>query len=361
MVIQVLGYGQQAAVTNAVLYHQSGELDKAKEQIDLAITDEKTKVQAKTWYYRGLIYADLVTTMNPNFKALTNDPLKQSFESLLKAKTLDPAQGEYYRQSDYKLKELWGEAINTGGVSYENNKYEDAIKNFEHAQQMRPADTTAYLYAMWTAEDMKRDDLIKKYADSLTNINYKSVYVYQKLIQISNQEKDYNKALEISKKALIDFPKNPNLLQDQGELYLKTSNIQGALENFEYLAGIKPSSLEFNLYAGSMNEKLNKDERALEYYSKVLALDPENLAANFNSASIYYSKGKEVLDRINANTDIHAHHTTGKETEQEGKNFLLKSYDYASASLKASQQENDKKDAEDMMAKINKALNRPAP
>jgi hypothetical protein len=128
MVIQVLGYGQQAAVTNAVLYHQSGELDKAKEQIDLAITDEKTKVQAKTWYYRGLIYADLVTTMNPNFKALTNDPLKQSFESLLKAKTLDPAQGEYYRQSDYKLKELWGEAINTGGVSYENNPADETCR-----------------------------------------------------------------------------------------------------------------------------------------------------------------------------------------------------------------------------------------
>jgi tetratricopeptide (TPR) repeat protein len=354
-------YAQQGAVTDAVLYHQSGELDKAKEKIDLAITEEKTKTQAKTWYYRGLIYADLITTVNPAFKTLSTDPLKESSESLLKAKELDPDKGEYYRQSDHKLNELWGEAINTGGVAYENSKYDDAIKYFEQAQRMKPSDTTAYVYAMWTAEDMKRNDLIKKYAEALTAMNYKSVYIYQKLMQIASQEKDYNKAIEISKKALTDFPKNPNLTQDQGELYVKTGNTQGALENFEYLAGIKPSSVEYNLYAGSMNEKLNKDDRAIEYYNKVLALSPGNVTANFNMASIYYNKGKEVLDRVNANSDIHSHHTTGKETEQEGKNFLLKSYDYASASLKASIEEADKKDATDMMDKINKALGRKAP
>jgi tetratricopeptide (TPR) repeat protein len=356
-----VSYGQQAAVTNAVLYHQSGELDKAKEQIDQAIMDEKTKVQSKTWYYRGLIYADLITTKNPAFRALNAEPLKESCESLQKAKDLDPSKGEYYRQSDNKLNELWGEAINTGGVLYENNKYDDAIRNFEIAQKIKPSDTTAYVYAMWTAEDMKRNDLIKKYADALMSNNYKSVYVYQKLIQLASQEKDYNKAIEISKKGLNDFPKNPALMQDQGELYVKTGNTQGALENFEYLADIKPASVEYNLYAGSMNEKLNKDEKAIEYYNKVLVLAPANVTANFNLASIYYSKGKEVLDRINANSDIHARHTSGKETEKEGKDFLLKSYDYASASLKASQEDADKKDATDMMDKINKALNRKAP
>jgi hypothetical protein len=67
------------------------------------------------------------------------------------------------------------------------------------------------------------------------------------------------------------------------------------------------------------------------------------------------------LDRLNANSDIHSHHTTGKETAKEGKDYLLKSYDYASASLKASKDEGDKKDATDMMDKINKALNRTAP
>jgi tetratricopeptide (TPR) repeat protein len=355
------GYGQQAAVTNAVLYHQSGELDKAKEQIDLAITDEKTKTQSKTWYYRGLIYADLITTANPTFKALNAEPLKESCESLQKAKELDPSKGEYYKQSDNKLNELWGEAINTGGVLYENNKYDDAIKSFEIAQKIKPADTTAYVYAMWTAEDMKRNDLLKKYASALMSNNYKSVYIYQKLIQAANQEKDYNQAIEISKKGLADFPKNPALTQDQGELYVKTGNTQGALENFEYLAGIKPSSIEYNLYAGSMNEKLNKDDKAIEYYNKVLVLDPTNVTASFNMASIYYGKGKEVLDRVNANSNIHSHHTTGKETEKEGKEFLLKSYDYASASLKASKDESDKKDAADMMDKINKALNRKAP
>jgi len=43
-----LTYAQKSAVTNAVLYHQENELDKAVAEIDQAIEHDKTSQDSKT-------------------------------------------------------------------------------------------------------------------------------------------------------------------------------------------------------------------------------------------------------------------------------------------------------------------------
>jgi Tfp pilus assembly protein PilF len=47
---------QGAKVLNAYNYMNDNELLKARAEIDPAIENEKTMLDAKTWYYRGLIY-----------------------------------------------------------------------------------------------------------------------------------------------------------------------------------------------------------------------------------------------------------------------------------------------------------------
>jgi tetratricopeptide (TPR) repeat protein len=356
--ISGIGFSQNAAVTNAMLYHKDQELDKAKEEIDKAILDEKTSTQAKTWYYRGIIYTDLIKTTNPAFKTLSADPLKDAYQSFSKAQALDPSKGEYYKLSESKNNELWGEAINTGAAAYDNNKYEEAIKSFDLATKIKPADTTAYVYAIYSAEELKRTDLIAQYANGLLQNNYKSPYVYQKLIQA---EPDNNKAIELSKKALTEFPGNLSLLLVRAQLHMKAGNTQGALDDFLVLGKASPGNKDYQVYIGSLYEKLDKDDKAIEYYNKTLALDPANVTANYNLGSIYYSRGKEVIDHVNSNTNFHAHHTTGKESAKEGNDYLLKSYDYAAASYKASKTPADINDSQDLMTKINTALKRKAP
>jgi tetratricopeptide (TPR) repeat protein len=356
--LNLAAFSQNAAVTNAMLYHKDQELGKAKEEIDNAILDDKTKTQAKTWYYRGVIYTDLIKTPNPAFKALAANPLKDAYQSFAKAKELDPSQGEYYKLSDSKLNELWGEAINTGAAAYENSKYEDAINSFELAQQIKPADTTAYVYAMYAAEEWKRNDLVLNYANGLLKNNYKTPYIYQKLI---TGETDNNKAIETSKKALADFPGNLPLTLTQAQLYMKAGNTQAALDDFLILGNASPGNKDYQVYIGSLYEKLDKDDKAIEHYNKALALDAANVTANYNLATIFYNKGKEVIDRVNSNTNFHAHHTTGKESAKEGEEYLLKSYNYATASYNASKDPTDIKDSKDLMTKINIALKRKAP
>ena len=57
-----MAQAQNDAVTNAFFFNKDGELDKAKEEIDRAAAHEKTKDKPKTWYFRGLIYENILNT-----------------------------------------------------------------------------------------------------------------------------------------------------------------------------------------------------------------------------------------------------------------------------------------------------------
>ena len=61
---------QNSAVTNAILYQRDGNLLKAKQSIDMAVENEKTKTQAKAWCYKGLIYSDIYKSDKVEVKEL---------------------------------------------------------------------------------------------------------------------------------------------------------------------------------------------------------------------------------------------------------------------------------------------------
>ena len=63
-----LGYAQKAKVVSAYNYLNHNQLDKAKEAIDAAITNEKTMADAKTWFYRGNVYLQIYRTKEPEFQ-----------------------------------------------------------------------------------------------------------------------------------------------------------------------------------------------------------------------------------------------------------------------------------------------------
>ena len=81
-------------IANAIL--EEGKLDEAKANIDLAATNEKMMTDAKTWYYRGLIYASIDTTSNEAHKALATDAYKTAIESFKKADELNGKDKELF-------------------------------------------------------------------------------------------------------------------------------------------------------------------------------------------------------------------------------------------------------------------------
>src|SRR5690606_22562020 len=83
-------------INKALRAYQEGNLSEAKDIIDAATTYEKTKDDGKTWYYRGLIYAALDTTSNPEYQSLADEPFKTAMESFAKADQMGKAGSDYF-------------------------------------------------------------------------------------------------------------------------------------------------------------------------------------------------------------------------------------------------------------------------
>jgi tetratricopeptide (TPR) repeat protein len=128
-----LAFAQKSAVTNASLYLKNGTLDKAKTEIDKAVTNEKTANDPKAWFTKGEIYAGMVN--NPIYAKLATDPLTEAMAAYDKAIALDKPNGEFAKQAQEK-KNAMGEvvyvsALNEGVKNYQEQKFKEAYDAYQ--------------------------------------------------------------------------------------------------------------------------------------------------------------------------------------------------------------------------------------
>jgi tetratricopeptide (TPR) repeat protein len=297
---------QNAAVTNAILYQRDGNLLKAKQSIDQACENEKTKSQAKTWYYKGFIYSDIYKSDKVEVKEQAPDALKESTNALMKAEELEKnPNGEYTKLAENQLQENWVNLVNRGIAYFQTQKYQDALDMYEMAIQIKPSDTTAYVYGAFAAEGLKKDEIVQKYSNKLLAMNYKSLYVYSNVINAALNKKDYPKALELCQKALADFPNERTLLQMRTLAYSDGGKIDEGIEVLKNELKTKSYDIELLTNLAVLYGYKKDNEKAMEVYTKIIAIEPHNFFANYNASVINFEKGKELYkknDTAGANT-----------------------------------------------------------
>lgn len=311
--IGTLAFTQNAVVTNAILYHKDKDLTNAKKEIDKAVVNEKTKADPKAWYYKGVIYSEISRSEAPELKADGTDYLKEAIDALEKAKQFDASKGEYYKLSDAKEQELWPDVINKAVSEYEAEKLKQAQSYFELAQHMKPEDTTGYVYGSYAAESLNDMVSLKKYTEKLVSLNHKTPYVYRNWINVEN---DKAKKLEIAKSAVNAFPSDQALAETLADLYSEEGKNKEAIETYQTLESRVPNNVTILLKTALQYQKLKDNEKALEYYEKVVKNDPANFLAHYNSAVIYFEKGKAENEAIHKLTVSDYQHK-GKQLEEE--------------------------------------------
>lgn len=88
--ISYVAMPQKGKVSSAQNYIDQGILDKAKEDIDQALVDEKSKDWFNTYFVKGQLCQASFKSDNPKYKALYTDPLAEAFAAYQKALELDP-------------------------------------------------------------------------------------------------------------------------------------------------------------------------------------------------------------------------------------------------------------------------------
>lgn len=323
---------QTSAVTNAILNQRSGLLDKARADIDKAIVHEKTSGKAKTWYTRGEIYEGML--VNPIYAKLLQpgEGVQKAYESYNKTIELDSKTGEFGKLAVGKMDNLYGQAFNDAVNSYNAKEYDKAISNYKLASQIRPQDTTAVLYSAYAFEAKQDFAGARANYNQLLGMNYKSVNLYARLLQMAKQQKDDAEAAKVLQQALAAYPNNKTFLLEDLNLTLAKGKGEDAINKINKSIAADPTNS--NLYAvrGSMYDSQKKNDLALADYRKAIELDPNNFDAQFNLAVYNYNRAADLYTKA-SRMDLKTYQASGKKLEIEGKKYFENSIPYFEKAL----------------------------
>jgi Flp pilus assembly protein TadD len=338
-------HAQKDAVTIAFFFNKDGELDKAKDEIDRAAAHEKTKDKAKTWYFRGMIYENILNTKNPKYTNLVSDAGKQTYESYTKAMSMSQKGDEFYDNSQQRINGLWGSFLNEGVKKYDAKDFAGSISSYELAQQIKPTDTTAFVYALYSAEAMKDFAKCDNFTRKLFQMGRKNSGMYLSLARQARTAEKKDVSLAVVQEGRVDYPNDKNLALEELDLYFALGRGKEAKSKLE--DAIRMDSTRADLYSilGNMYDqeaadaKLQQKDRdaskakALSAYKKAIKLEPLNMESNFNMGVYHFNKAAELTKKIN-DMDISTYQKKGKAAEADAKKEFANALPYFEACYK---------------------------
>jgi len=313
---------QNSAIVNAIFYQRDSNFVKAKEEIDNACVHEKTLNSPKGWYTKGEIYENIALSTKPEITALDTNAIVTAYEAYNKSITFDKPNGGYAKQAKDRLANVWVVLINKGIGCYKNKKYDDAIKFYSLAVNIKPEDTTAYIYESYATEAKQDITACNTIYEQLLKLNYKSVLLYFGLIKYAKEvEKDYDKALILTSKAKAIYPYEITFITEEFNIYLAQGKKDLAKQKLEEAIQKDPdnSLLYFNL--GVITEQLGPKEKAPEYYQKAIDLNSKNTDALFNLGAYFYHQAAEIYIQTNK-MNFKEYAANGKSLEQKANDLF---------------------------------------
>ena len=327
-----LAYAQSSAVTNAILNQRSGLLDKARIDIDKAILNEKTSGKAKTWYTRGEIYQGMLESPIYVKQLQPSEGVQKAYESYNKTVELDTKDGEFGKQAVTRMDGLYGRAFNDAVNSYNAKDYDKAIENYKLASKIKPQDTTAVLYSAYASEAKQDYVGAKAGYNQLLGMNYKSVTLYSRLLQMAKQQNNTTEAAKVLQQALVAYPTNKSFMLEDLNMSLASGKGEDALAKINKSIIADPGNS--NLYAvrGSMYDQQKKTELAVADYKKAVELEPNNFDAQFNLGVYNYNRAADAYTKA-SKMDLKTYQVSGKKFETEGKKYFESSVPYFEKAL----------------------------
>ncbi len=293
---------QSSALNSAIFAQRDGDIDVAYSFIEQAVVHEKTRSLPKTWYTRGLIFEDIHKATNPKYKSLS--PVADSMAVACYFKTLELdsiKKGEYYTNAANRMPQFWGVLLNEGVGFYNSNDFAKAIRSYELAASLRPADTTAYLYALYSSSAGNMVDETYRISQKLISIGYESPRIYLMMIQYQRSIKnDTALAKEWVEKAYRRFPTDKGVMIEKLNLLLLAGDIDKAIEELDRAITNFPEDPVLYFNRGVMFEKKKMKEQAIADYQKGIDVDPKNFDCLYNLGALHFNEGVQYRNELNS-------------------------------------------------------------
>lgn len=310
----VMVYGQSSKVTSAYNSYNSAaeelrnqnlegavkDLTEAVGYIEPAILNAKTSIKAKTWKYRGNIYAMIagISLMNETHP----DAVQLAMDSYKKALELD-TKGHYTDEVRQQLFILHDTEFNNGNTLFTEQKYAEAIASYDNSiaifKIVDVTDSVAYFNGGLAADNGKFYDKAIEFYTASAEISYQDIYCYNRVITLLKDKEMYMEALELSKVAREKHPTDKDLLTTQLNVYLAADMFEEAEKEMEVAAAEKPNDPTMWFALGVVKDNLGKVDEAEAAYLKSLEVDENYFNSNMNLAILYFSKASTMIEEAN--------------------------------------------------------------
>jgi tetratricopeptide (TPR) repeat protein len=309
--ISIGAFSQKGKVTAALSYIDQNMLDKAKESLDQAFTDEKSKDWFNTYFAKGKLCQAIYTADNPKFNSYYADPLAEAYEAYEKALALD-------EKGAAKKKILTGMVYSSlasnfytqGSKRFEAKDYEGALKSFstqikisEGPNYVGALDTGMYYNAGLAAVNAAKYTEAVNYFQKCVEMKYLGITPYYQMYQCYMNLGDTTKAESFLLDLPSKFPGDNTITLQLIDLYIKSNKYDEAFKYIKVAKEQDPGNYSLYFASGIMFLNQNKFDDAITELSKAVELktDVYDLeyamgVAYINKAAAMFVKANDIMD-----------------------------------------------------------------
>lgn len=283
-------------------------LDEAKANIDLCVENEKMKLDAKTWYVRGLIYASIDTSSNAAFRALDPNAFTVAMESFSKSEEIDDGKSGYFIADASGLPIL----DNMVKASYATHYYNQSVKEMQEdknyaasfgsikkAVTLYPDTSVLYVAGVFIAPQAEENDASIAWCQEYIKKGGTSSDAYVAMFGIyRDKKKDNAKALEVVKEARTKFPDNEEFPKYELNIYLSEKRYDEARTEIEKELKENPDNTESLYLLGRLQVELKETEQAKATFEKAISVDPNYFDALAGLTDLYWKDAKAIKDEM---------------------------------------------------------------
>jgi tetratricopeptide (TPR) repeat protein len=303
---------QKGKVTSAQNYIDQGILDKAKENIDQALVDEKSKDWFNTYFAKGQLCQAAFKSDNPKYNSLYADPLAEALAAYEKALELDP-------KGTAKKKMLTGTVYNSlavnfynqGSKRFEAKDYTGALQSFQSQIKITESDmyvgivdTGMYYNAGLAAVNSGKYNDAVKYFQKCADMKYMGISPYFNMSEAYLSLGDTAKAESVLTGLTSKFPNNKNVTLQLIDLYIKSGKNDEAQKYIKVAKESDPNNSSLYFAAGIIFLNENKYDDAITELTKSIELKGDLYDTQYGLGAAYINKAAEMFKAANEIMDV---------------------------------------------------------
>lgn len=328
---------QMGKVTSAQGLISQGALGKAKEAIDVALTNEKSMNNPKTYMVKGDLCRAVFESKDENFKTLYANPLEEAYTAYEKAIELDP-KGSIKKtmslNNTYFL--LGNDFINQAVANFEAQEFAAAVKSFENTIKLSESDvyvgaldSSVLFNAGLAAYNGKMYKEAISFFKRCNATNYEGTTPYILTYQSYGFLNDNANAEATLKETFEKYPNDTEVILQLVDYYLKNNKQEEALNYINVAKAKEPNNASLFWAEGVLYMQQEKYDDAIANLQKSISIDPKIFDTHFNTGVCYYNKAAAMVLAANNIMDVPQYNEAVKAAREE----FLKAIPYFQTAL----------------------------